>query len=186
MVIFFGYKGIVLSVIIFIILASLIKIKYKKDKYFFAFFIIFYIYIVFVISKTQFPIYNTEFERLMIGPVRLGSGINLIPFKGALNMTSILNIIMTVPFGFGLPFLIKKSIKKTVIAGMLFSFMLEMTQLIVALVVGYSFRKIDINDVIFNTLGCLVGYLIFMLFIKVVNILFKNSKDKLITYISGR
>lgn len=186
MVILFGYKEIMISIIIYLVIVVVLKLKYRKENLFFIFFTIMYIYIIFVIKLTQFPIYITEFQHQIIGPVKWGRDINLIPFKDAFNITSILNILMTIPFGFGLSFLIKRNFKKTVIAGAIFSFLIELTQLLVALIVGYTFRKIDINDVIFNTLGVVMGYLIFMIFIRIVNFIFKHFDDKFIKYICGR
>lgn len=45
--------------------------------------------------------------------------------------------------------------------GTIFCLSLEITQLIVSLLVGLTFRVIDINDVIFNMLGIFAGYLLY-------------------------
>lgn len=84
--------------------------------------------------------------------------INLIPFN---NLSSsnilgmVLNIIMLIPFGAFLPIYFKKfrKLSSTVIAGALMSLTIEVLQLFV-------FRATDINDLIMNTLGALVGYFV--------------------------
>lgn len=179
MVHFFGLKEMIVSIFIFFILVFLMKFKYKKNNYFLFFFTILYIYIVYTIKKTLFPIYNTEFERLLFGPVK----INWIPLKDSVNITSILNVIMTIPFGFFVPLLVKGSLKKIALLGFLFSLLIELSQLAIALVVGYSFRVVDVNDLIFNTIGSVFGYTLFVLFSKTLRKILKNSSDNLVKYI---
>jgi len=84
--------------------------------------------------------------------------------------TSLLNILLTVPFGFGLPFITSMRFRSIVIVAILFSVTLETLQILSALVAGHTFRVIDINDVIFNTLGVVIGYALFVGFIRVVRL----------------
>ena len=72
---------------------------------------------------------------------------------------------MTLPFGFGLPFLMKASFKKIFLAGLLAGIILESCQLLLALYAGYIFRFVDIDDVIYNLSGTIIGYqILFKLF----------------------
>ena len=64
--------------------------------------------------------------------------------------TSLLNILLMIPFGFGLPFITNFRMKKTVVIGMLFSIVIEFLQLITGFMTKVTFRIVDINDVIFN------------------------------------
>lgn len=158
--VYFNFKIITFSIIVYIFL--LLYFFFKKKMYIFCFFFtLFYIYINIVIKYTQFPIFNDPTQRSIIGAMTAGRDINLIPFREALNITSIYNIILTIPFGFLLPFLINMNGAKISIAGMFFSFLLESAQFITGFVCGYTFRIIDINDIIFNTLGATVGYTLF-------------------------
>lgn len=84
--------------------------------------------------------------------------INWIPFNdftpsNILGM--VLNIVMLIPFGAFLPIYFKKFRKlvPTVIAGIVMSLTLEILQL-------FTFRATDIDDLIMNTLGTLLGYFI--------------------------
>jgi glycopeptide antibiotics resistance protein len=89
--------------------------------------------------------------------------LNLIPlFTLSLNdlKTSLLNVLLFVPFGFGLPFISNFSMRKIILLGALFSITIELLQFITGLIAHMTFRVADINDVIFNTLGTVVGYLL--------------------------
>ena len=183
MVRFWNIKETILSIIIYLVMVGTFKIVKHKDKYFFLFFTIFYVYILFVINETQFPIYSTDDDRKLFGHVAIGNGINIIPLKDALNMTSLYNIIMMVPFGFGLPFIKRTRFRAVLFGGLLFSFLLESGQLITALIVGFPNRVVDVNDLIFNTFGSIIGFGIYLVFAKIVETIFKNRETGMIKYI---
>ena len=90
--------------------------------------------------------------------------INAIPFND-FSVTNIfgmlLNIVMFVPFGGFLPIYFKyfRSVKRTVFAGFLMSFLIETLQL-------FTFRATDVDDLIMNTIGALIGYGIAKLILK--------------------
>ena len=114
--------------------------------------------------------------------------INLIPFKtiafylfGDLNLPTRIenlagNIIGFMPFGFILPLLSKRFIKFKTITLATFSLSLayELIQLL------FGFGSFDVDDLILNTLGGLLGYLsiklIYLMFISAVKNL-KNSES---------
>ncbi len=85
------------------------------------------------------------------------ANINLIPFN-IIEKTFYLNILMLVPFGFLVPFIWKNYRKfyKTLFLGAGFSLMIEISQLI-------TNRTTDINDLIANTIGALIGYIIWQI-----------------------
>ncbi len=104
--------------------------------------------------------------------VQTGRDINLTPFatislfsKTGLSTSFIINVIANVfmfsPIGFFLPTLWKKwqSAIKVVFAGMLFSVSIETVQLFIG-------RTTDIDDVILNTAGVAIGYILYKLFAK--------------------
>ena len=91
--------------------------------------------------------------------------MNLIPLVTLTHAdlkTSLLNVLLLIPFGFGLPFITNLRMKKIVVIGALFSLVIECLQLITGLMAGITFRIADINDVIFNIVGVAVGYLLFV------------------------
>ena len=68
-------------IIIFLILGSLLKLKFKKSYAYLLFFSIMYVYLYKVIDLTQFPIYADEFQRSTFGGQNVWREMNLIPFK---------------------------------------------------------------------------------------------------------
>ena len=69
------------------------------------------------------------------------------------DMGQIANILMMMPFGFLLPLISPKSGKFRIIflSGFLFSLSIELSQL-------FNYRATDIDDLILNTLGAILGY----------------------------
>lgn len=74
------------------------------------------------------------------------------------------NILLTVPFGFGISFLVRLKPKDFLWLGILVGFALEFTQFIISLAFRSPFRSVDINDVILNAIGVWLGYLFFRIF----------------------
>ncbi|MEN1985627.1 VanZ family protein [Paenibacillus hubeiensis] len=96
------------------------------------------------------------------------SSINFIPIL-TIDMTSfILNIILFMPLGVFVWLAPRGifSLKQAIRIGLTVSFGIEFMQLILKLILGSS-RSIDINDLIANTIGCVVGYLIIQQVIKI-------------------
>lgn len=98
-----------------------------------------------------------------INSLTLELSFQLIPFSQITYdiRNSILNIILFITLGFFLPLLFKgfDSVKKTLICGFLFSLSIEVLQIL-------TLRLTDVNDLITNTLGTLLGYLLLRIFYK--------------------
>jgi glycopeptide antibiotics resistance protein len=98
------------------------------------------------------------------------SRVNLIPFYfGQFAQTegflvSAQNIILTMPFGFGLSFIAKFKAKDFLWLALGAGLGIEITQLVISLGLGFPYRIIDINDVLFNATGVLIGYGLFRVF----------------------
>lgn len=164
----------VLSIAFFAIIYILfvVYLKYFKRKNLNELFILtlFYTYLVLVIKYTQYPVI---FEDVYVEDFRgYSANYNLVPLisltRGDVR-TSILNIVLFLPFGF-LYFIISKfSFRKTMVIGFLISFFIEISQLIIAVTTKVYFRVSDINDIFFNVFGVLLGvfcYFIFYIIIK--------------------
>lgn len=95
--------------------------------------------------------------------------INLIPFDSVGILTYILNIIMFMPLGFLLPLIWKnfRNIINVSLTGLGFSLAIELCQL-------FNLRATDIDDLMMNTLGAVLGYFIWV----GVNNLFNLIKKK--------
>jgi glycopeptide antibiotics resistance protein len=145
-------------------------LRTKKSRVFLVFFTVFYIYLVMVLYYTLFQFQSLILLKLfnphlMLNGFAAGKELNLIPLvtltPGDMQ-TSLLNILMMAPFGFILPFIADYRMKKVVVSAMLFSLAIELTQWLTGRLAGVTFRVADVNDVIFNTLGAAVGYVLFL------------------------
>jgi len=74
-----------------------------------------------------------------------------------------LNAILTIPFGFGLGYFRRPGWLKLLFWALLTGLALEGIQLLVILAVGTLYHTVDINDVILNALGVIIGYCLFLL-----------------------
>src|SRR5581483_6186414 len=140
-----------------------------------VFFTIFYAYIGKVLDYTLLQFQSLLLLRYFVPALILngqtaGKSLNLIPLITLTPQdlqTSLLNILLLIPFGFGLPFITNVRMKKLVAIGMLFSVTIEFLQLITGFMAKLTFRVADINDVIFNTVGVAVGYMLFLGFLRI-------------------
>ena len=101
--------------------------------------------------------------------------INLIPFQdfSTSNITGmVLNAVMFAPLGFLLPLYFERYRHwgRTLAAGFLTSLTVELIQLI-------TFRATDVDDLIMNVLGTLVGFLLAKLIFRHRTALFRGRKD---------
>ena len=68
------------------------------------------------------------------------------------------NVLLGIPFGFLVPFVWRVSQSRVLVAGLCFSLSIEALQWFATkLLVAFPSRAVDINDVILNTLGVLIG-----------------------------
>ena len=101
--------------------------------------------------------------------------LNLIPFQdfSARNIEGmILNAIMFAPLGFLLPAYFERYRHwgRTLAAGFLTSLTVELIQL-------FTFRATDVDDLIMNTLGTLVGFLLAKLVLRRRTAVYRGKKD---------
>ena len=89
--------------------------------------------------------------------------------------TVLFNILMFVPFGMYLRYYFKNSLKKTIIFSFLFSLFLELTQLTgLYFIYPHPYRLFDVDDLMINTLGGIIGYLLMGIFMR-----FLPSRDNI-------
>lgn len=160
MLIDFDGLTIIIGIVIYILICIFIHKKYKKEKIYYVFSTIMFCYFMCIAKMTLFPI-------VMIGlPANIKESINIIPFHNGINRTDILNLIMTIPLGIGIPFITKiNNIKKILLLGLCFGLGIETIQYLETfLTKGFSHRIIDINDVIFNFTGTVIGFFVLYVF----------------------
>ncbi|WP_432408171.1 VanZ family protein [Wukongibacter sp. M2B1] len=176
----FDIVTIIIGILILAVLCSYIKFATKKANIYLFFFSIFYIYLIYVLKYTIFPIPLDMAEVFKDNSV-FTDGINVIPlknisFQSLLEKQVLYNILLSVPFGFGIAFITKITKKKLLLVSVLFGIIVESLQLLVSLYLEYTYRIIDINDIIFNFMGVIVGYCIFKFFsILLIKFVDKNN-----------
>lgn len=189
-VIDFDLSIILVCAIVWMSIVAFFRLAHKTPVVYLFFFTIFFIYIVAVLQYTQFPIYLVE--SMQAQGQNVWTTMNLVPLisLGYQDIQTVLfNILLTVPFGFGLPFVTRFNFYKVLAMGMFFSFSLEVLQLLFALFSGHTFRIVDINDFIFNSLGVAIGYFLFTIFINGVRLVLNTLPIKqniLLRYIYER
>lgn len=122
-----------------------------------------YIYLSFVLYFTLMPII-TSLPFILNHPYK---PMNLVPFidvsmgRGDFLRQIILNVIMTVPFGFLFPLTRNRTAHfgRTVFFCLLMSLCIEMLQPLIN-----GFRTADITDVITNMTGGILGYVFYVIF----------------------
>jgi len=135
--------------------------------------ITFIIYLLCVIQLVFFPI-----------EVNIGKYANLTPWYKTINFipiltidvkTFFLNILMLIPFGMYLPLLNRKfeTLKAVAYHGLFLSLFFEIFQMMNRMVFGNG-RNTDINDLIANTVGAILGYMVIKALIK------RNDRNNLL------
>ena len=136
-----------------------------------------YIYLSFVLYFTLMPII-TSLPFIFNHPY---TPMNLVPFIDVLNSRGDfvrqvgLNIIMTIPFGFLVPFIKKENVKllKIVFYTFLLSLGIELLQPLIN-----GVRSADITDLITNVIGGIIGYVMYLIF--------KPLITKILNYLKNR
>lgn len=183
--------------LIWMSITTFLWLKKKKSLVYLTLFTICYVYIFQVLNYTLFQyqsllLLKYFMPNLMLNGQTAGKTINLFPLVTLtpqdLN-TSLLNILLFVPLGFGLPFITNFYLAKVIAIGALFSIFIEFLQLITGVMAQITFRIADINDVIFNTVGVAIGYILFIGFVYTYHRLARNweiSARPILRYIAER
>ena len=88
--------------------------------------------------------------------------LNLIPFSQEIDtVIYLLNLVLLMPCGFLLPLIVKKfdSFKRILLVNLGISLSIELSQL-------FNNRKTDIDDIILNVAGAIIGYIVYRLVAK--------------------
>ena len=174
---------LILSLILWFIYRFISHKKYNKINILREVFInFFFIYFLIVIYFTFFK------GGILHLDLQMRSYANIIPLLETIKMFQdnfmglgnslynvIGNILLFIPFGFAIPLLFKNHNKlfKVTLYGFIASFSIELLQYLTCT------NFTDIDDVIFNTLGALVGFLtfnIFMFIVRKTNIIYPIEK----------
>ena len=183
----------IISIVIWIMYRIILKIKNKKvnlcrEIILFIFFVYFLYLLLLTIFKGGMITIRNLSNEYMYKEYGLFGIINFVPIKetiatfthseaGAMNSIRniIGNIIAFMPLGFFIPLLFDKfnNYKKVIKVGFLSSLAIEITQLFV------GSNVCDIDDIIYNTLGAIAGFLCFKIFeMIIIKIKMKEKVDK--------
>lgn len=110
-----------------------------------------------------------------ISYIRWDPTVNLIPFQDFSRsnlLGMILNVVMFMPLGFLLPVYFERYRQwaRTLAAGFLTSVTVELIQL-------FTFRATDVDDLLMNTLGAVVGFLAAKLIFRFRSTVYQGKKD---------
>lgn len=84
---------------------------------------------------------------------------------------------MTIPYGVFIPFMVKKKRwYNYLIHALIFPLAIELTQLMICVSTNSFYRTVDIDDVILNFTGIIIGYGIYKILPKFVKDYFGNNK----------
>ncbi len=162
----FTYSHLLVGIAILAIILIFLG-RQKRSFWYLLVFSAFWIYLLFVVSVIAFPIAPLPEEYW--GSFK--PSINLVPFYfGTCDMPGICleniagNVLLTVPFGFGISFLVCLKPRDFFWLAILVGLVFEVTQLILSLVFRSAFRAVDINDIILNATGVWFGYFFFRIF----------------------
>lgn len=147
-----------------------VVIRYTKSRSlnvrWFTYFYILTLYFLCAYFMTMLPLPSRESFAHMRPVSEL---IQLIPFKGFFDIKAeslvhdiaiiVFNVFLTVPLGFFLRYLFGWNFKKTILAGLLTSLLYEITQITgIFFIYPRPYRIFDVDDLMINTLGALIGY----------------------------
>lgn len=142
---------------------------------------LFYLYICLVVFVTLMP-FQLPIPGVFGTNNLFWKSINWIPFidlianNGNALWEVILNVIMLVPFGFLVPFIKRHNALWTIGLALLFSLAIETMQLFYVWAGSKASRTFDITDLITNTFGAFIGYIIFLIFRPTTKRIFKKSE----------
>jgi glycopeptide antibiotics resistance protein len=154
------------------ILTVLLFVLRRRGIFYLLFFSIFWVYLLVLVSVTVFPIPlgmggGFKFETIWAQIVSMFkfSGLNLIPLyfgncwdlPRACAIGIYENILMTVPFGFGINFIARLRKRDFIWLAFAVGLVIEATQFALDLLLGGVYRTVDVNDVLFNALGVWIG-----------------------------
>lgn len=128
---------------------------------------------VYVLCVFQVTGAGTVYDALDYRFRGLADRVNLIPFSREINPFGyILNVFMFMPFGFLVPLIWKKASRlgSVALAGLLFSLLIELSQLL-------CWRGTDVDDLIMNTLGACIGFLVYRIWVLCANDRFQQDRN---------
>jgi glycopeptide antibiotics resistance protein len=141
-----------------------------------------------ICAFTLFPIFNT-----LRSPENITTSINLVPlkyiidsFKSDVSIRLVLfnlwgNIVLFIPFGFVLANYSKKycNLGKNILIGIILSCLIECLQFFEVSLKLTDYRVTDIDDVLLNLIGSMIGMLFYRILQKPTKIIYSNINRRI-------
>ena len=136
---------------------------HRRTNFIHMIWVFIFLYYVYLVLETTGI--GTIWEIGLYPGMKLQEEINLIPFRDGISLSMILYVVMFMPLGFLLPLLWKEyqSLVRTAIIGFCFSCGIEFCQL-------FNRRVSDVDDLLMNTLGAILGWLIWIVFSRITHL----------------
>lgn len=147
----------------------------KNNKLLLILFSLLLIIIAFLVFTPHFPLHLNVQSGPQPTQVMIGKApVCYVPFQEVTDIGFWLNVIMTMPIGGFLLLLISHHVKFrwVLITGLCTGCFIESVQFILDNTINGFMRFVDINDVISNTLGIIVGFYLLKLFLNIIIKLF--------------
>ncbi|MGO3733400.1 MAG: VanZ family protein [Vagococcus sp.] len=135
----------------------------SNTHYFIGYCFLIYLYITFK-EIVGFPSISDWRRVLAVQGAIFDPNISLIPFENGILYSDYLNILLFMPLGFMIPLMWKKfdSFRSTFRYALSISLTIEIAQLFT------RYRATDMNDIITNTLGAMIGWLFYKILSKFI------------------
>ena len=157
-IIFFGYEifsSFVPFLFVFMILKNIQKRKGISFSVYHFFMVL--VFSIYIIGVYHFTGAGTIYDGLMYKLELRQGQINFIPFSQDIDIVAyLLNILLFIPLGVLTPLIWEKmnNLANVIGIGFLFTIVIEISQLL-------NNRRTDIDDVILNVLGSVIGFALF-------------------------
>lgn len=168
----------IVSIPIYIFLITFLILR-KVDKRRIIIGSIFFFYIITVIAATIFPIPIQGLQEIWL--YMWWNSNNFMPFVSIFDILNnnnldifikikqvIGNIVLFIPMWFLIPFIwkSKNDFKKAMLLGFIATCSIEGLQFMISALLGFNYKITDIDDVILNMLGFIIGFVLHKIFQK--------------------
>jgi len=154
-------------------IVGVIAVRRRLPDFVVAMRVLFVLYLGWVVGATLFPLpVDAVAARLDAGA--RGVSVGLVPLASISEVVRdgtwfaqlwILggNVLTLAPFGFLLPFAAPRlaTWRRVALAAVLFPTAIELSQFLVSMTLGYSYRVTEVDDVVLNAAGILLGFAVF-------------------------
>lgn len=161
----YGYLFYIPVNLIFLLIFGIHGAVKKRNRAYYFFALVFCVYLNGVIEKAFFPIFTDGARHYVTFLDFINMDVTILPQYTPYQIIG--NVLLTLPVGILLPFVIDCRAGARIGYSVLFSVSIELIQLLMILSLHLIDVTVDINDIILNVAGCLFGNAVFAIFCKI-------------------